>query len=239
MPDPIKNLKDQRRFSNAIRQLHIKNADDLTDDLLSEKISLQTWQKEMKNLIREAHVQQFITGKGGVRTDVLAGDYGVLGTVMREQYQYLQGFADSIAKAQSEGKSLDFIANRAGLYMKASQSSFWVSAVGEKLPQVPRDGKTACRSNCKCYLDIEEDDGEMLIYWKLKPAEHCDDCKQLAREWNPKRVKRTAKASASFTPRQRINQGRKLFVLLHSEEPDFEKEVLEIMELIPWNPTKK
>lgn len=63
-----------------------------------------------------------------------------------------------------------------------------------RLPQVPGDGQTACKTNCQCHLRYEplyNADGAVVavnVYWELGVAEHCDDCVRLAARWNPLRV---------------------------------------------------
>lgn len=202
MPDPMRSMTDRRRYSHAVRKLHEKQTEELADRLLAGEITLAQWQKEMKKIIREANKLQFVTGKGGDADNIRPGDYGRIGTNVREQYKFLAEFADKIYEADKNGKSLGFVKNRAKLYAKSSQATFWQSAVPVKLPQVPRDGKTRCKSNCTCRLDIEieqDDEGRdvaVKVYWKLRPADHCDDCKKLNREWSPLRLEITETLSS-------------------------------------------
>jgi hypothetical protein len=96
----------------------------------------------------------------------------------------------------------------------------WKSAIPIKLPQVPRDGQTRCRTNCRCRLEIayERDaDGAIvavLVWWKLSPAEHCEDCLALSREWNPRRFPVDLEESAP------IDQAVQLLVLAEGWEED-------------------
>jgi hypothetical protein len=81
------------------------------------------------------------------------------------------------------------VAARAKLYagaLNAPYNNGQVRALGDiHLPQVPGDGKTRCRTNCKCTLEYQTTatpDGKVLVkvFWRLHPAEHCQDCLALA-----------------------------------------------------------
>jgi len=106
----------------------------------------------------------------------------------------LISFAVCVAKSAEDGKPLEFAIARARMYAKSTHAMFWKTALPVKLPQVPRDGKTVCKTNCNCRLRIqyERDDSgaitAVLVWWQLSPVEHCPDCKRLARTWNPLRI---------------------------------------------------
>lgn len=224
MPGNMKDIRDRRRYSNAVRLGHEKQVEKLADQLINGEITLKKWQTEMKKIIREAHKLQFVTGKGGNKKNIKPGDYGKIGATVKDQYKFLADFAQKIYEADRDGRSLEFIRARSKLYMKSSQITFWRSAVPVKLPQVPRDGGTACKSNCKCYLDFETvqdaegNDIAVNVWWKLRPAEHCDDCKKLAREWSPRRFE----VKTSLAPFRQA-----LVVALHMEDETF-MEVLDL-----------
>jgi len=105
----------------------------------------------------------------------------------------LAGFANDLRLAEKAGKSLGFAVNRARMYAHASQLTFWKGAIPVKIPQVPRDGKTQCKTNCKCLLDVKYEIKSgvkvaVLVTWILNTAEHCPDCVKLSREWSPLRL---------------------------------------------------
>lgn len=200
MPGPLDDIDDIRRYSNALRLQSERRIEALTRRLTAGDIDLAGWQKAMKDELRRANLEQFVVGKGGLRAGLKPGDYGRLGPELRRQYQYLHRFAQDIATAAENGKSLNFAVERAKLYARSTQASMWHSAIPVKLPQVPRDGKTRCRTNCKCRLEYEYERGEegqvvaVLVTWLLRPAEHCTDCLNLSRAWNPKRFAVTQEA---------------------------------------------
>lgn len=158
-------------------------SDGLSEDVYTGKISIGQWEESMKRAIRELHSSIAAIGKGGWDKMTWA-DWGRLGPVMKEQYRYLHGFAENIA-ANKESISIDAIKARARMYGNAGGfSSIMVQAgdvLAKKLPWLPKDGSTECLVNCKCYWDlvvIGEDKNWKTVQatWRLRPAEHCDDC---------------------------------------------------------------
>lgn len=193
MAEPLIDPDDIRRYSNALRLQSERRIEALTQQLIDGDIPLADWQETMKAELRRANLEQFVIGKGGDRSLIRAREYLQLGPELRHQYAYLTRFAEQIAARAEDGTSIQFALERAKLYARSTQAMMWKSAVPVKLPQVPRDGRTQCGTNCKCRLEYDyerDDDGVMvavLVTWKLRPAEHCDDCIKLSREWNPKR----------------------------------------------------
>lgn len=234
MPDPMRNADDKRRYANALRLASERRIEEFTQQLADGKISLQDWQLKMREELRTAALQQYVTGKGGVVGQDT--DYLALGPELRSQYKYLSKFAQAIDKANQQGKPLTFAVQRAKLYARSTQAIFWKSTLPVKLPQVPRDGKTQCRGNCNCYLDMQDeldDDGNrvaVLVYWRLRPAEHCDDCRAMARKWNPLRLE------ISETNEADITQG---IALMLWESPEFLPVVRELHAIfdtaVEWN----
>ena len=194
MPAPLTDPDDIRRYSNALRLQSERRMKALTQQMVDGKMSLADWQQAMKKELRRGNLEQFVTGKGGNRGAIDRKEYLQLGPELKRQYRYLQRFADEIARRAENGMGLDFAIERANLYAKSTQASMWRSAVPVKLPQVPRDGSTACRTNCKCRIQFDYERDELgaviavLVYWLLRPAEHCIDCLELSRSWNPKRI---------------------------------------------------
>lgn len=80
---------------------------------------------------------------------------------------------------QQEGKDG---AGRTALYAKAVGASYYMGLTGGAVPSVPRDGSTACHSNCNCSLQ-EQADG---WHWILgSSGNSCAECKQHASSWQP------------------------------------------------------
>ena len=159
---------------------------DLAAQLKAGNISISEWVLEMRTELKTVHGAQFVLGRGGLG-NMTQSDWGKLGANLRQQYGYLNDFANqTIANPQwSEGR----IAARAQMYLEASSASFEQGrsrGVGTpSLPQYPGDGNTQCLTNCKCYWRIVSKATEWHCYWTLQAAEHCPDCVENAGKWNP------------------------------------------------------
>lgn len=225
MPPPMDDLEDMRKYANALVILYTRQAEKHANDLASGKINLAQFHAEMRGLLKECHKMMFITGYGGNKADIDMNEFAKLGSVMRKQYDFLRQLMKAIMQADRDGRSLDFVKNRVGMFVRSSRATFWNAAVGFNIPQVPADGSTKCKSNCKCYLKIDYERDAVgnkqtaLVYWKLRPAEHCSDCRQLAREWSPKRfdvtgARRTQSIKIYLSQLQRDPSPDELYLLL-------------------------
>lgn len=140
------------RVTNEMRR-HVSatfgTLDTLTEQLYDGSITVQQWQTAVASELKDAHLAQAMFAKGG-RANMTAADFGRVGGVLRDEYRYLDGFAQAIANGrQSRAQALARIKQ----YGKATQQSYW------------REYALASRGN---------------IIWQLNPAEHCEDCIELA-----------------------------------------------------------
>lgn len=238
MPGPLTDVDDIRRYSNALRLMSERRIEALTRDLTDGKTTVAAWQESMKAELRRANLEQFVAGKGGVRANINRREYLRLGPELKRQYRYLDRFATQVQARAEAGQPITFAVERAKLYARSSQASMWRSAIPVKLPQVPRDGKTECRANCKCRLDYAYERGEegqvtaVMVTWKLRPAEHCRSCIALSREWNPKRFPVLEEAAGS------VAQGVGLLLMeagdLRADEAQVICEMWDIKERDVW-----
>lgn len=139
----------------------------------------------------------YIVGKVAAGGDekLTRSEEKALWAARNEQIKYLNKFYQAVRDGQLSAAQ---IGARAGLYARAIQAPYHRGQAGAygdlRLPQVPGDGKTRCRTNCQCRLRYElvhDADGNVVavnVYWELGVAEHCDDCIGLAARWNPLRV---------------------------------------------------
>jgi hypothetical protein len=234
MPDPLSDLDDMRRYANALRLQSERRIEALTRRLTAGEIDLATWQADMKAELRRANLEQFVTGKGGVREGIARTDYLKLGPELKRQYRYLRRFAGVIEKAAANGNSVGFAVERAKLYAKSTQAMFWKSAVPVNLPQVPRDGQTRCRTNCKCRLIIRYERDEngaitaVLVRWRTGVAEHCPDCLALQREWNPLRIEVEGAVEEAVWSADRLVQSIDLMLMEHQELRPVREEIYQM-----------
>lgn len=157
-------------------------AQKVTDDYLRGALDRQGWEVEMRLLVKDTHIVNYVLGHGG-RNSLGAADWGRLGQIIRSQYSYLRGFADALSN-MSAAQALA----RAALYAHSARSSYWRGLAQSNsiaLPAYPGDGTTRCKMNCRCRWQFEYGDTEIRAYWRLGAAEHCPDCTARAAEWNP------------------------------------------------------
>lgn len=159
------------------------NMERLTRRLQAGELNLSQWQLGMAAEIKDASLAQAMLAHGG-----RAGLRGIavrrrVRDVVRGQLDFLSRFARDIAEGRvTEGQAV----TRARMYGSATTQNYWNEYARQRgkrewahlpqLPTTPRAGDTQCRVNCKCTLE-EREDG---IHWVLHPAEHCQDCIDLA-----------------------------------------------------------
>jgi hypothetical protein len=147
------------------------------------KTGVKQLNKDLREIIKQTNTDMYALGAGG-RNGLSHRDWGTIGALDKEQYKYLNGLVDQIAK----GKITPAQANaRLKMYVNSSNEALWRGYTNElpKMPAYPGDGSTQCLTNCQCTWEIVPVEGGFNCYWRLGPAEHCDDCVQRAGEWNP------------------------------------------------------
>lgn len=122
----------------------------VSEQLRRGQIDLASWQHEMRQVIKDTHLQVEALARGGWE-QLTQADYGRVGAAVREQYQYLDKFTSAIA---AENYKLDgrFI-TRAVMYAKSARPFFH----DEQRELLEESGYTHERN-------------------VLHPAEHCQQC---------------------------------------------------------------
>lgn len=154
--------------------------DGLTRQLYSGGITLEQWQIGVAAELKDAHLAQALYAIGG-KNNATQANYGRVGGTLADEYRYLANFAADISAGRvSEAQALARIRQ----YGNATQASYWreyklVSEIihwnlnpaehcgdcldlaggspykPNELSQVPGDGATQCRGNCRCTLSRE------------------------------------------------------------------------------------
>lgn len=173
-------LRDQ--FAAAKRE----GAQALASDLSTGRKSVQEFEVAFRREIKNTFIDQYVLGKGG-RGNMTQADWGAVGRMVRDQYMYANDFARDIAGGTLSQAQ---IAQRAGLYFESSTQAFEQGRSAgygvPTLPQYPADGRTQCRSNCKCSWQIKDADDSWECTWKLNAsAETCEGCLANASRWAP------------------------------------------------------
>lgn len=183
----VLSVSDMVGLRDAFSTSRKASTEALAQSLAEGKVILPSWVMQMREEIRIAHIDLYVLARGG-RDSVTPAEWGTLGSQLRQQYTFLNGFADAI---KNETLTESQIIARAALYMDASVRAYEqgrTAAAGiPRLSQYPADGKTACGVKCRCTLDITEDELHWYVRWVLGPVkkEHCADCTFMANLWNP------------------------------------------------------
>ena len=145
---------------------------------------------EMAGLIRDYHVAAFMAANDSDTPD--EAQQAALVDIINEQSDFAFKFAEQIKDASEFSNAWT---TRAKLYSRATRQSYQAGKVFDiwnLLDQVPGDCQTQCCTNCKCRLDVRKlkGNGNYNVYWRLDAqAESCADCEELARTWNPLKIR--------------------------------------------------
>lgn len=163
--------------------------------LLTSGTSRDVWVKEFRRRLKDMYAALYLSGKGG-RANMTQSDWGRVGSMLVEQYKYLNRFADQIFGGDTGSLSdrETQLTIRMTMYFRSAMESYGKALVKSygmpALPQYPGDGKTECLTACRCHLEIEETKTAWQVRWVMSEAEHCPDCERLAGEWNPLIIKK-------------------------------------------------
>jgi hypothetical protein len=156
----------------------------LAASLADGGMTLAGWETAMMERVKLMHAAEFQLGRGG-KNFLSSADRQAVGRVVRTQQTYLRGFSADI---QAGRLSRAQIENRAVLYANAASQSYErgkARAFGITLPAYPADGKTACKSSCRCSWKLTEKTDRVHATWQLSSGESCADCVDNAGKWNP------------------------------------------------------
>lgn len=159
--------------------------DEIARNYLENNISLTDYYDQNKAIIKESYTAMYELGVGG-RNMMTQADWGRVGGILREQYRYYDNLVMQVKNGEI---SMAQASARMKMYINSAHEALWRAighSLGIQLPAYPGDGSTQCLVNCQCSWNIVPvGRGEYDCYWELGPAEHCDDCKIRAEQWNP------------------------------------------------------
>jgi len=196
MPAPrVRDLEVAHGLLEMRRVAYKKDVAKLAERLYNGELSIKQWHTEMKQAVKDLHISSLVISKGGERDSITFSEWGRVGRELRDQYGYLRKYAEQVeqrvhmeAMGLENAYSLKYLQARSGLYSGNANATFWRGVTYNLLPQVPGDGKTACKMNCGCLLRVEAGDtaNTLHVYWVVNPAlENCEDCIRLEAEWAP------------------------------------------------------
>lgn len=162
-------------------------ADQSTAALARGDWTVRRWELEIQDRLKRVFLAEYMLGRGGKRAMTQA-DYLRVGEMLRDQYVWLRGFALDIQDGKlSEGQ----ISARTQMYHESAIQAFErgkAVAYDDELilPAYPGDGRTPCRSRCRCRWSIRETRTRWKAYWRRSPKmESCSGCIGRERQYNP------------------------------------------------------
>ncbi len=162
-----------------------------TARLVAGEATVADWLLALREAVADLTLGEYAFGRGG-RNAMADADYEAVAQALHGQLGYLQSFAESVRAGDLTARQ---IAARGALYASAARQAFErgkAASWGLTLEQLPGDGQTRCMANCRCTVEISDNDTEWRVRWVLHAAESCEDCIAMARKWNPLVVKKEA-----------------------------------------------
>lgn len=161
-----------------------KDVNTIADLFVSQKISLSTWESQTAVALKQMHIQSYMLGRGGQKM-MSQRDYGIVGDKLKQEYRYLDQFAQDIKAGMSEAQ----FRARLRMYLNNARSSYQLAkreghekagfkwerrklAVAENcdpcinyaelgwqpIKTLPGIGdRCDCRANCKCRFEFSKD----------------------------------------------------------------------------------
>lgn len=156
MPEQDERDRTEQLFFLAwLLRLFKRDVRMLAELLRNGEIALTEWRFRMARTVKRLHASAaMIALEGELDDETLA----LVEDRVREQYEYLTGFALAVQETEELTAAVDA---RAMLYAGAAWATFWL---------VTREREVEAKE----------------VRWSLTPAEHCVDCVELdARGWMP------------------------------------------------------
>jgi len=73
---------------------------DLTNDLYSERITIQQWQSQFREGLKNQYIAQYVTARGG-RENMTQEDWSRLGGLLKGQYFYHNKFSQDLVELRT------------------------------------------------------------------------------------------------------------------------------------------
>jgi hypothetical protein len=112
---------DVRDALEAVIDASGQRMNGITQQLVDGSLSLSDWQLAMMEQIKIEHTAAAAAARGGW-AQMSQSDWGAVGRMIRDQYGFLQGFADQVASGQQALNGTALV--RADLYGDAARGTF-------------------------------------------------------------------------------------------------------------------
>lgn len=172
---------------NEFSTLQREWADVATAAMVRGDWTVRRWELEIRERLKTIYLAEYMLGHGG-KNAMTQADYGRVGAMLRDQYEYLRAFALDV---QAGRLSQAQISDRTHKYHESSIQAFehgkaMAYSSTLILPAYPADGKSRCKARCRCKWTIRETKTAWKAYWhRNSRAESCADCIIRERSYNP------------------------------------------------------
>lgn len=188
------NMRQAQRTSDDLGS----RTDRLVAQVMRGTLSPAEFERKMASLLARAYTQQFMQGVGAreltaAQREQVAKRFAVQLEFLREFKATMGQTLATLRTPEQRAKDLAAFQRRARMYADGTQVAWWMGRTDDlDLPAFPKDGGTACLSNCGCFWEIEEVDskrGYYDCYWRLGDKEHCEDCMSREKNYSPYKVR--------------------------------------------------
>lgn len=193
-----KQLEIQQQAASKVAAYRLQfdnRINDLAKRLGEGKITPRIFRALMLIEIRYLLFTAAAAGAGGVGY-LQPSDIALIDRRVRQQAQYLDNWISQLER-KSDKSSVAQITNRARMYGGESNSVLneMIDRVAHRaFPTMPfQPGRrTDCLTNCKCKWEwhvIDFRKGDADVFWRMRPAEHCDTCLARAKALAPLKIR--------------------------------------------------
>lgn len=191
-----------RRRDKIIAEYSKEYLDDLAAQYASGKLTPRKYTALMRTHLKDLYTEQYLFSVGG-RNSMLPQDWGSLGSILRRQYSFLDGFEKQLL--DKPARSYEYMVWRQSLYANSSRYAFERGHImswgmprnrswgGKPLPVFPAEpGATLCGSNCGCSWSVHVTEFTFECTWMLDDSKnkHCETCLEYAQEYSPLTIAR-------------------------------------------------
>lgn len=181
------NIRAAQQTSDALGS----RTDRLVAQVVRGAITPAEFERKLAALLARTYTEQYMRGLGS--TNLTTAQRAEIAKRVAVQLEFLREFRRTIGQDRKRADHLAAYQRRARMYADGTQVAWWMGRTdGLNLPAFPKDGGTACLSNCGCYWEIDEVDskrGHYDCYWRLGDKEHCEDCMEREKQYSPFRVR--------------------------------------------------
>lgn len=164
--------------------------DNLADDLVSGKITVDEWEAGMETELQKLHTTAYIIGIGGIAL-ASAEAFATIATIVETQSEFLRKWAAELRKEATHSAAK--IKARAAMYLNAANATLLIALTDSlglpRLPAYPGE-RSHCLVNCRCSWNIQRVAGGWNCTWVVNhDGETCPECVARGNTWNPLRIR--------------------------------------------------